>query len=279
MTTERSIDDPGGAMFDAADTYETPASQRRDLADRLCLGGGAWFYTLLAREVLWSRRQALRGLYDDRAWAASSRRILNLLERCGARVRVEGLDHVRSLTGPVVFIGNHMSTAETMVLPCLIAPFRPVTFVVKDSLTRMPIFGPVMRSRNPITVGRVNPRQDMQAVLGDGAERLAAGTSIILFPQSTRQLRFDPGRFNTLGIKLARRAGVPVVPLALRTDFWQPGRLVKEFGPLDRSRPVRFRFGAPRLVGDDQRAAHQAVITFIVDSLHEWGSEPVTASD
>ena len=41
-------------------------------------------------------------------------------------------------------------------------PGRPVTFVVKESLETMPIFGPVMRSRKPVTVGRENPREDMQ---------------------------------------------------------------------------------------------------------------------
>ncbi len=242
--------------------------------DRLCLGGSAWFYTLFAREVLWSRSRALAGTYDDHAWSESSLRILRALERCGARFHVSGLDHVAGLSGPAVFVGNHMSTVETMVLPCLIAPRRPVTFVVKESLQAMPIFGPVMRARQPVTVGRQNPRQDMQKVLLEGAQRLADGISVVLFPQSTRQVRFDPARFNSLGIKLARRAAVPVVPVALRTDFWRPGRLVKDLGPLDRRHPIHIRFGAPLSVEDDPRAAHQQVVAFIVENLARWGLPP-----
>ncbi len=261
--------------FFRGDTYQTPADHGRDLLDRLCLGGSAWFYALLTREILRSRTQALAGTYDDRAWSESSRRVMQALERCGARFHVSGLEHVAALPGPAVFVGNHMSTVETMVLPCLIAPHRPVTFVVKESLQTMPLFGPVMRSRHPVTVGRQNPRQDMQKVLGEGAQRLADGISVILFPQSTRQVRFDPAQFNSLGIKLARRAAVPVVPVALRTDFWRPGRLVKDFGPLDRRRPIHIRFGPPQPVGDDPRAAHQRVVAFVSENLARWGLPPV----
>ncbi len=211
------------------DTYHTPDTLRRDLMDRLCCGGSAWFYTLLSRYILRSRSEALAGVYDSKAWAQASRDIMGALERCGAKFHVEGLGHIGALTEPVVFISNHMSTVETMAFPCMISPFRPVTYVVKESLVSMPIFGPVMRSCDPVTVGRQNPREDMQKVLTDGTARLQDGISIILFPQSTRQVEFVPEKFNSLGVKLARRAGVKVMPVAIKTDFWQAGRLIKDF--------------------------------------------------
>lgn len=253
------------------DDYQTPAGLQRDLRDRLCFGGSAWFYTLLMGVVWRARAQARAGTYDDAAWAASSRDVMRSLERCGARFQITGLDHIRGLDGPAVFISNHMSTMETMVFPCLIAPFRPVTFVVKQSLTTMPVFGPVMRSRDPVTVGRENPREDMQAVLNGGAARLADGISVIVFPQSTRQTRFDAEQFNSLGVKLARRAGVPVVPAAIKTDFWGNGRLVKDFGPLDRQQSVHMAFGQPLTITGAGKDEHRAIVTFIQDHLERWG--------
>ena len=56
-------------------------------------------------------------------------------------------------------------------------------------------------------------------------------------------MAFDPGAFNSLGAKLAARSGVPVVPIALKTDFSGLGPVVKEFGRIDRTRTVHFRFG------------------------------------
>ena len=70
---------------------------------------------------------------------------------------------------PVLFISNHMSTLETMIFPCIIQPLREVTFVVKESLVKHPLFGDVMRSRNPIVVGRTDPRKDLEAVMNGGA--------------------------------------------------------------------------------------------------------------
>jgi 1-acyl-sn-glycerol-3-phosphate acyltransferase len=252
------------------DSYHTPASQGRDLLDRACLGGSAWFYTLFGRIILRSRSQALAGTYDSKAWAQASYDIMRALERCGARFHIEGLEHIAALEEPVVFISNHMSTVETMVFPCLISPFRPVTFVVKESLERMPIFGPVMRSCNPVAVKRENPREDMQKVLTDGAQRLQDGISIILFPQSTRQVEFRPDQFNSLGVKLAKRAGVNVLPVAIKTDFWAPGRLVKDFGPLLRDRTIHMRFGAPMAVTANGREEHQAIVAFIAENLATW---------
>jgi 1-acyl-sn-glycerol-3-phosphate acyltransferase len=252
------------------DRYETPADLPRDVLDRLCLGGSAWFYTLLLQVVLRSRADAIAGKYDDPTWAESSYAVLRALERCGARFHIEGIDHVRRLEEPVVFVSNHMSTVETMVFPCIIVPFRPVTYVVKQSLTTMPLFGPIMRSRDPVTVGRENPREDMQAVLTEGQRRLEAGISVILFPQSTRQVEFAPEHFNSLGVKLARRAGVKVLPVAIKTDFWGNGRLIKDLGPLHRAEPIHIRFGEPLAVEGGGKAEHQAIVRFIQENLDRW---------
>ncbi|HSH70365.1 MAG TPA: hypothetical protein VK997_10635 [Deferrisomatales bacterium] len=96
---------------------------------------------------------------------------------------------------------------------------------------------------------------------------------MIVFPQTTRAERFDPERFNSIGAKLAGRAGVPLIPLALRTDAWGNGRWLKDFGPVDPRRPVRFRFGAP--LSPDRRGteAHRQTVAFIQQALGEWGVE------
>jgi 1-acyl-sn-glycerol-3-phosphate acyltransferase len=164
-----------------------------------------------------------------------------------------------------------MSTAETFLLANMILPFRRVTFVVKQSLVEYPIFKHIMRSRDPIVVGRVNPREDLKAVLGGGRERLEAGISIVIFPQRTRTVTFDREGFNTIGIKLAKRAGVPVIPLALKTNAWSNGKWLKDYGPFRPEEDVRFEFGEPITVTESDREAHEAVIEFITGRLTEWG--------
>ena len=183
------------------------------------------------------------------------------------------MENIDKSPGPVLYISNHMSTLETMIFPGIIAPHREVTFVVKESLVKHPLFGDVMRSRNPIVVGRADPRKDFEAVMNGGIELLLKGSSIIIFPQSTRSLEFKPEEFNSLGVKLARKAGVEIVPVAIKTDFWGNGKWIKEIGPLDNKKPIHIKFGEPFPVTGNGKEENQKIIDFIQSSLDEWNAE------
>jgi 1-acyl-sn-glycerol-3-phosphate acyltransferase len=197
---------------------------------------------------------------------------MQMLEDVGITFEITGIDNFSGLAGPCVFIGNHMSALETFVLPGIIEPFKDVTFVVKQSLIDYPVFRYVMRSRNPIIVGRINPRDDLRAVLEGGSQILSGGRSLVIFPQTTRTPVFDPKEFNTIGIKLAKRANVPVVPIALKTDAWGNGNMLKDFGTIDPSKKVHFSFGKPMTIKERGVEEHNAIITFIEEHLKEWNS-------
>lgn len=232
----------------------------------------ATFYSRVARIVLRSAWQAKRGKYGDLEWYKASRVVHRAFEKAGTRLSIKGTEHLAGLDQPCVIIGNHMSTAETFLLPGIIVPFRRVTFVVKQGLVEYPIFKHVMRSRDPVVVGRVNPREDLKAVMEGGKERLANGISLVIFPQRTRSPVFDPDSFNTIGVKLAKRAKVPVIPLALKTDAWSNGKRLKDYGPLHPDRPVYLEFGAPIQVENNDREVHQAIIEFIQARLEKWNA-------
>ncbi|MDR0339532.1 MAG: 1-acyl-sn-glycerol-3-phosphate acyltransferase [Desulfovibrio sp.] len=257
------------------DSYQTPPGLEGFWASRL----PSFFYSWYVFDIIRHEGSlACAGTYYGKEWAQGSLRTLRLLEYCGVKFHVQGLDNIDKPDGPCVFIGNHMSTLETFVLPVFIQPRRNVTFVVKDSLLKYPWFGPVLKSRDPIVVHRQNPRQDLAAVLEDGAERLAKGISVVVFPQSTRSTALDPALFNSIGVKLAKRAGVPVIPFALRTDAWKNGKYIKDYGGLDPAKPVRFAFGEPLRVTGNGKAEHAAVWNFVSEHAREWGL-PVNGDD
>jgi 1-acyl-sn-glycerol-3-phosphate acyltransferase len=259
--------------FFPGDSYTTPEGLPQALSERVFLGSRWSVYLHFFATVLRSRSMAVHGSYDDEAWARSSWEVIRNLERCGAVFDISGMDKVRKSPGPLVFVANHMSTMETLVLPGLIRPLTPVTYVVKKKLLTGPIWGPVMRSRNPIPVTRKDPRGDLEAVLKEGQDRLASGISVIIFPQGTRTETWRREGFNSLGVKLAVKAGVRVMPVALKTDYWGSSGIFRGFGPIHRDRIVRLEFGESMEVSGRGKAEHEACLDFIESRLRAWGAK------
>lgn len=261
------------------DVYVTPDTAALPLSSMF---PNVSFYWRMCMTLNKAANTAKQGLYDDAAWIRSSIDITTAMEKCGTRITIEGFDNFKNLDGPCVFIGNHMSTLETFILPAMIQVFKPVAFVVKESLLVYPVFRHVMKARDPIVVQRKDARADFTAVMQGGLERLNKGISIIIFPQSTRRQGIDRQHFNSMGVKLARKAGVPAVPIALRTDAWGMNGLfglLKDHGPIRPDLPVHFRFGKPIMVEGNGKAEHEAVYTFIEDALKEWGISPTEQAE
>ncbi len=249
--------------------YET-GRDKRNIFDKLFLNTRWYFVYGYGKEVINGRNLAVKNEYDTESWAQSSYRILQDIEKSGGRIFIDGIDNILKVDGPVVFVSNHMSTLETFVFPCIIAPLKEVTYVVKESLISMPLFGHVMKSRNPIVVSRKNSRQDLLNVISQGKEKIEKGISIILFPEGTRQGVFNPEKFNSLGIKLAKEAGVPVIPVAIKTDFWGNGKLIKDIGPIRRKEPICISFGEPVSITGNGKAEHKQVVEFISGKIDEF---------
>lgn len=231
------------------------------------------FYWTIIRVINDANKLATSNKYNGIPWVNSSLLLLDGFEKSGMKFHISGMDILKSFDGPAVFIGNHMSTMETLILPSVIHPIKKVCFVVKKELTTYPLFGPVNNARYPIIVGRSNPREDLRTVMDEGAERLKSGRSIIIFPQRTRSFMFDPKSFNTLGIKLAKQNKVPIVPMAILTDSWQNGKIIKEFGKIDISKTVEICLGEPREISGNGNEEHKYVLDFIKSKLVGWGRE------
>jgi len=257
-------------FFFESDSYNTPEGGKMSFWGKLLSHNQVFFILNFINIVFRSRKQAITGRYDDEKWAESSHFIFRFIEKTGGKFHLSGMQYIAESPEPVVFIGNHMGTLETLILPVIIVSRRRVTFVVKESLIKHPLFRDVMKSRDPIVVGRRDPRKDLETVMNQGMELLSKGISIVIFPQSTRSLTFKPEDFNSLGVKLAKRAGVKIVPIALKTDFWGQGKIIKELGPLDSSKPIYIKFGEPFHVTGSGKDENQRVIDFITSSLEKW---------
>lgn len=129
----------------------------------------------------------------------------------GVRLKVVGAEHLPQ-QGPVVYMSNHQGNFD---IPALFAAL-PVQFrwLAKAELFRIPLFGLTMRAAGYIPVERQDRRLSIQS-MNLAAQRVAAGTSIMIFPEGTRS---PDGRllpFKKGGFILALQAQAPIVPIAI----------------------------------------------------------------
>ena len=257
----------------ANNEYHTPENTPHLLLDRLTFNSRFIFLGLFLKTVFKSRWLARNKRYGVLQWVETSHDIFTDVERCGGLIHITGMDNIRNSRGPVLILSNHMSTLETMIFPGIIQPLKNITFVVKNELVKHWAFKDVMLSRDPIVLSRSNPREDFRIVMDQGMDKLKKNISIVIFPQSTRRVEFNPSEFNSLGTKLAAKAGVQVIPVAIKTDFWGFAKRAKYLGPIDRSKHIHIAFGEPIAVHGPEKDAHQKVTGFIARHIEEWNKD------
>jgi 1-acyl-sn-glycerol-3-phosphate acyltransferase len=139
-----------------------------------------------------------------KAWAPSCLRI------AGVRLDIRRLAALPD--GPAIFAANHESALD--ILAVVRAIPRGVRFVAKRELFRIPVFGWYLRLGGHVEVDRRDHARAI-ASLGAAAEKVRAGTSLVVFPEGTRSPdgRIQP--FKQGPFVIASRSGVPVVPVAV----------------------------------------------------------------
>jgi 1-acyl-sn-glycerol-3-phosphate acyltransferase len=127
----------------------------------------------------------------------------------GLRVEVEGSPPA----GPALLASNHVSWLD----PLVVASLLPCVPISKLDVSDWPVVGSLARGLGVIFVRRGDPRSGA-AVLRGAAAALSHGLPVLNFPEGTT----TPGRvvlpFRRGIFGLARRAGVPVVPVTVRCD-------------------------------------------------------------
>lgn len=230
----------------------------------------------LGGSMFWSGYWTRKNVFTDERWAECGLHLLWETERMGTEVILEGFNQLDGV-GPVVVVSNHMSLYETFAFPPLLLPFSKVAIVLKESLLKVPYVGPAIASRMVIPLGRSDPRADLKMVQELGKKFICEDkASVVLYPQGTRKPYFDCRHFNTLGVKLAMNAGVPIVPVAGQTAFLGVGKYTKDFGPVDTSAPVRFACGPVlHVTRENMKEVQAQCIDFIASKLEEWGKVEV----
>lgn len=149
---------------------------------------------------------------------------------------IEGVEHLS--TRPAVFIGNHQSELDVLMLGTIFPPYCSVT--AKKSLARIPFLGWFMALSRTVFIDRANRETAVKAFDGAADEMRIHRQSVFIFPEGTRSysdkpemLSFKKGAFH-----LAVKAGVPIVPV-----------VAENYSHILSPRNLRFEAGSIKIKG------------------------------
>jgi 1-acyl-sn-glycerol-3-phosphate acyltransferase len=213
------------------------------------------------------------GILDTDRWAHFCFRAVQKAERFGMKVELDGWSARAEYDGPVVYLCNHMSTLETILLPPILLTYSPFNVVVKASLSHLPFLAKAAVHMGLVPIGRKSPREDLMTIFREGCARIAKGNSMLIFPQGSREKVFARKGYSSIGAKLAEKAGVPVMPIAVKTDC-EPTRpdgkgWFKDFGTVDPSKDILVSCGP--VIRGAAREMHAASFDWIKARLDSWG--------
>ena len=134
----------------------------------------------------------------------------------GIDLDATGLERLDRKT-PYVFMCNHLSFLDAPLLVTVIG--RPVRFIVKRFVFRIPVLGLGMRFAGYVPL-------DKEGV-GEGRKRIARavelirtrGYSFLIYPEGTRSWEGALLPFRRGGFFLAIDAGAPIVPVSVRGTY------------------------------------------------------------
>jgi 1-acyl-sn-glycerol-3-phosphate acyltransferase len=133
-----------------------------------------------------------------------------ILRTTGVKVHVSGLEQLDPARS-YVFAANHQSIYD---IPILFAslPFQ-LRIIAKESLGKIPFMGWHLLRTGHVLVDRSKPGA---GIVKKMARLVAAGHSLIVFPEGTRSTDGTVARFKGGSFLIALEAGLPVVPISIQ---------------------------------------------------------------
>ena len=159
-------------------------------------------------------------------WSGFVIRMLTVI--CGVGFEVTGAENIPESNG--ILLSKHQSAWETFALQII---FPAQTWVLKRELLWIPIFGWGLWAGGAIAIDRNAGKKALMQVIKEGQDRLDKGLWVVIFPEGTRKMPGERGKYNPGGAMLAARSGYPVVPVAHNAgSFWNAKRFVIRRGTI-----------------------------------------------
>ena len=180
---------------------------------------------ILLVTVIAASLTVLLGIFDrhgKRVYRLNQFWTWTILRLGGVSLNVIGLERIDPLQ-QYIFMVNHQSNIDIPVLVEGLRSFQ-LRWIAKKELLRVPFFGWAMWASKHIIVDRGN-RSDGIKILQQAKQRIAAGISVVIFPEGSRSRDGKLLPFKKGGFLLAVQTGRPIVPITIRgsSELLPPG--------------------------------------------------------
>jgi 1-acyl-sn-glycerol-3-phosphate acyltransferase len=137
-------------------------------------------------------------------WAQFTMKII------GIELDVQGRENIPK--EQCVFIGNHSSILDIIIL--LFTIDKKMGFIAKKEILKMPIIGYWLKKSKCVPLDRENPRAAI-ASINQAINNIKEGSSMVIFPEGTRNKEGKVGIFKKGSLKLATKSKVAIVPVSI----------------------------------------------------------------
>ncbi len=144
-----------------------------------------------------------------------------VLKTAGVNLKVTGLERL-DRSRPYIFIANHQSHIDIPVMVQSLPGFQ-LRWIAKKTLAYVPFFGWALMASRHILIDRAD-RAAAMASLTKAKAKLAAGISVVIFPEGTRGTRGRLGNFKRGAFLLAMKTKTPIVPVTINGSWRILGR-------------------------------------------------------
>ena len=142
---------------------------------------------------------------------------------CNVEIEFKGFKDY--LNGKFLFVSNHQSTLETLVLH---HEFQPMSAITKKENLSVPVFGLGFRLLEPIYIERDMKLSSTKKIIREGIKKIEAGLSVLYFPEGTRMPVGEIGRFSRTGIEVAAKTETSIIPIVHNSaECWPPSYLIQ----------------------------------------------------
>ncbi|MBE0446594.1 MAG: 1-acyl-sn-glycerol-3-phosphate acyltransferase [Actinobacteria bacterium] len=162
--------------------------------------------------------------------------LLVLIFKLLFRYEITGRQHIPR-EGSVILAANHMSYLDPIMI-AFVSGSRPVNFMAKAELLKIPVFGWILRKLNTFPIKRGLADKGAIAYV---LRILSRGEVLLIFPEGTRYRNGELGQAHPGVASIALKTGTPIVPVGIiGTDQVMPNG-----SRLPRPVKLRARIGQP----------------------------------